>query len=162
MTKPLNIKPLIIVILILLTFFTSILLAEIYQFSQKLLTLDLWISTLLINSIFSIFIVFKYKKYKLKKYTSKKNTKIQKILPYTPSLALFSFILVAICISPFFGQPQKLPIHQYHWISISLIPIIEETCFRIGLGSIFRKLGGVFLGLIFLLFALLYFIQTQL
>lgn len=131
--------------LIALSLLVPVILAESYSAFAHILNLEPWMTAAFLHSLLACFVLgIQFRRGQ----KAPALAGIRKLEPYVPAVAIIAGAwLISMIVRFIEGTSGGTDtISQAQWLSILWIPAVEELVFRVGIGSAFRSLGGVFWG----------------
>jgi len=139
-----------VVLLIALTLLTACGLAELYLFVKSLLppgpSGELWIAAAWVNTLLGAFVLLRW-------HFEEGRIRLGSAWSWhLPALVIFGGAALVAWITrvalPMHADPDAISSHQpvIQWMFILWVPVIEEALFRVGIGGIFRGIGGGWVG----------------
>ncbi len=136
--------------LILLTLVLGVILGEIYS---RVVGIGGFTSPMLTIAVVNFFLCIPFFVY----YRLKDSYSVKAFLPITssslkpfiPSVLICLFIATCILLSSLIGDPTPGNLNSDIWLSVLLVPLVEETLFRGGFSKIFRSIGDKWRGIYF-------------
>lgn len=142
-----------VLFLLLLTTILPIILAHTYELVQYLTNFSGWLAAASINTLIALWISYFFKN---KLFRANKPAKLSifgRHLPlwvaYLPALVVLLVALVLPLISGLQGKRQAMGLGWEFICFIIWIPIVEELVFRVGIGRLYRNIGGSLWGAYF-------------